>query len=433
MKILSLTAGAAQMYCGSCLRDNTLAAELKREGHDVVLLPLYTPTRTDDANVSDAHIFFGGISIYLENKWPLFRRLPRFFDRIWDSRRALDWASRSQVSTSPKMLGELTVSMLQSDHGPHLREVEKLVEWLAHEPAPDVISLPYTLLLGLARPLRDALKRPLVCFLQGEDLFLEGLPEPYRTQSLDLIRENLQYVDAFLPVSHYYAGFMSTYLGIPDEKMHVVPIGIHLDGFDPSLRIYTNCFTVGYFARVAPEKSLHRLCEAYRYLRKETDFSGATLEVAGYLAPEHSGYLREAERRMKEWNLGQEFQYRGVLDRAQKIDFLRSLDVLSVPSEYHEPKGIYLLEAMAVGTPVIQPNYGAFPEVIGKTGGGVLFDPAVPHSLEDAIYSFWKNRQQARELGKRGAAGVREHYTSQHMARAALAAYSRYAAAPALG
>jgi glycosyltransferase involved in cell wall biosynthesis len=433
MKILSLTAGAAQMYCGSCLRDNTLAAELKRQGHDVVLLPLYTPTRTDDPNVSDARVFFGGISIYLEQRWKLFRRLPRFFDRLWDSRKALEWASRSQVSTSPKLLGELTVSMLQSDHGPHLREVHKLLEWLRHEPAPDVISLPYTLLLGLARPLRQALQRPLVCFLQGEDLFLQGLEEPYRTRSLNLIRQNLQYVDAFLPVSDYYADFMSSYLGIPRSLMHVVPLGIHLDGFDPGLRIYTNCFTVGYFARIAPEKSLHRLCEAYRYLRRETDFNGTTLEAAGYLAPEHAGYLRGVERRMKEWNLAAEFQYRGTLDRAAKIDFLRSLDVLSVPSEYHEPKGIYLLEAMAVGTPVVQPAHGAFPEVIAKTGGGVLFDPAAPRGLENAIYAMWKNRQQARETGKRGAAGVRLHYSAEQMARAALQAYSRCAAGASRG
>jgi hypothetical protein len=53
MKILSLTAGAANMYCGSCLRDNALATELKRQGHDVLLLPMYTPTLTDERNVSE--------------------------------------------------------------------------------------------------------------------------------------------------------------------------------------------------------------------------------------------------------------------------------------------------------------------------------------------------------------------------------------------
>ena len=199
--------------------------------------------------------------------------------------------------------------------------------------------------------------------------------------------------------------------------MHVVPIGINLKGYDPDFRFRTNCFTVGYFARIAPEKSLHLLCEAYRLLRKETEFSGATLEAAGYLPPEHRGYLRDIERRMKEWGLGHEFAYRGALNRARKIEFLRNLSVLSVPSTYAEPKGIYLLEAMACGVPVIQPRKGAFPELIEKTGGGVLFEPDTPQALADAMYALWKDPQRIEELGRRGAAGVAEHHGVAHMAR----------------
>ena len=112
MKILSITAGAAGMYCGSCLRDNALAAELISQGHDVILLPLYTPTLTDEANVSSDKVFFGGISVYLEQKLAMFRNMPRFMDRLWDSRAALKAASRSSIPTSPQWLGELTVSML---------------------------------------------------------------------------------------------------------------------------------------------------------------------------------------------------------------------------------------------------------------------------------------------------------------------------------
>src|SRR6266700_1676909 len=108
MKILAITAGAAGMYCGSCLRDNALAAELISQGHDVILLPLYTPTLTDEPNVSMDKVFFGGISVYLEQKMALFRGTPRFIDRIWDSMPALKAAAKSSIATSPKMLGELT-------------------------------------------------------------------------------------------------------------------------------------------------------------------------------------------------------------------------------------------------------------------------------------------------------------------------------------
>ena len=427
MRILQFTAGAANMYCGTCLRDNALAAELKAQGHDVLLLPLYTPTLTDERNVSERRVFFGGLSIYLQQKSALFRKMPRFVDRLWDSPSVLKRAAQSSIPTSPEMLGELTVSLLKGEHGPLAKELSKLIDWLRAEPPPDVVCLPYTLLIALARPIREALRRPVTCTLQGEELFLEGLVEPYRTQSLDLIRENLPHVDAFLAVSHYCAEFMMEYLRIPRERMYVAPLGINLRGYDIRFKFKTNCFVVGYFARVAPEKSLHLLCEAYRLLRRQTEFSGATLEVAGYLAPEHRGYMRDVERRMKEWGLAQEFQYRGVLTREQKIDLLRCLDVLSVPSAYREPKGIYALEAMAAGVPVVEPRHGAFPELIEKTQGGLLFEPNNVESLAEAILSLWKDRARAEEIGRRGAAGVREHYSAQRMAARALEVYAQVA------
>jgi hypothetical protein len=208
VKILYLTGGAGQMYCGSCLRDNALAAELIARGHDVTLLPIYTPTLTDEPNVSNSKVFFGGISVYLEQYLPLFRKSPRWLDRLWDSTPMLQLASRRSISTSPRMLGELTVSMLKGEDGFQQKEIAKLLDWLKHETAPDLISLPYSLLLGLAKPIKEALGRPNCCTLQGEDLFLEGLHEPYKTEALDLIRENIKYVDAFISVSEYYAEFI---------------------------------------------------------------------------------------------------------------------------------------------------------------------------------------------------------------------------------
>lgn len=427
MKILSLTAGAASMYCGSCLRDNALAAELIAQGHDVILLPLYTPTLTDEANVSDDHVFFGGISVYLQQQSAIFRHTPRFVDKLWDSRFALKWASKSSIPTSPQMLGELTVSILRGEHGHHKKELRKLLDWLVHEPAPDIVNIPYTLLISLAGPIKEALKCPITCALQGEDLFLDGLEEPYRSQSIELIRTNLHHVDAFLPVSDYYAAHMSEYFGIPRDRMHVVPIGINLKGYENDFSFPSNCFTVGYFARIAPEKGLQTLCEAYRWLRKNTEFGGATLEAAGYLPHENRPYLESIQREMKDAGFESEFQYRGALDRHRKIDFLRSMTVLSVPSSYPDPKGIYLLEAMATGVPVVQPRHGAFPEVVEKTGGGLLFEPGRVESLAQTIYTLWKDRARTEALGRAGAAGVREHYSVQRMARRALQVYSNVA------
>lgn len=425
MRILSITAGAASMYCGSCLRDNALAAELMARGHEVLLVPIYTPTLTDEANVSQDRVFFGGISVYLQQHLGLFRRLPPALDRLWDSRLALKLAARRSIPVDPRLLGELTVSMLKGEDGLQRKEVRKLTGWIRTQPPPDVINLPNSLLSALALPLKKAANRPVCCTLQGEDLFLESLPEPYRAAALQFIRENVAHVDAFIAVSDYYADFMRGCLGIPPEKMHVVRLGINLNAYQPRPPRSSDRqpFTIGYFARVCPEKGLHVLAEAYRGLRHSGRLPAARLEAAGYLAPEHQAYLRNIERNMKEWGLAGEFQYRGVLDREGKIAFLRGLDVLSVPSIYAEPKGMYLLEAMACGVPVVQPLRGAFPEILQRTGGGILVAPEDLNGLGDAIVSLFEDRSLAEELGRRGAAGVREHYSVSAMAARTVEVY----------
>jgi glycosyltransferase involved in cell wall biosynthesis len=267
------------------------------------------------------------------------------------------------------------------------------------------------------------LKRPIVCTLQGEDLFLEGLHEPYRTEAKDLIGAKVEHVDAFISVSDYYAEFMPGYLGIPRERINVVPLGINLQGYEMRQRDPEQPYTIGFFARIAPEKGLHVLAEAYRILRAGGSLPNARLEAAGYLAPEHKSYLDDIERKMKKAGLAEEFHYRGAQDRQQKISFLRKLDVLSVPATYDEPKGMFLLEAMACGVPVVQPRRGAFTEIVEKTGSGLLVEPDNPQNLGEGILRLFNDPALAGKLGQSGFEKVREHYSVGHMANRALEVY----------
>ena len=429
MKILAFTAGAARMYCGSCLRDNALAAELKRQGHDVILLPIYTPTRTDEANVSDSRVFMNGITVCLEQQSAFFRKTRWLLDRLWDAPWLMRLAAKSSIAVDPRVLGEMTVSMLRGEDGYQRKDIAKMTTWLAGESKPDIVTLPNCLLSGMAKPIREAVGRPVCCTLQGEDLFLSQLPEPYRRQSWELIRANAAHVDRYAAVSEFAADYWRRELGIPAHRMNVVPLGINLEGYDPGLRVHSDCFTVGYLARVAPEKGLHLLAESYVRLRRETDFGGAVLESAGYLAPEHRGYLRGIEKQMKDAGFAGEFRYHGELDRVRKIEFLRDLDVMSVPCTYDEPKGLSILEAMANGVPVVQPRRGAFPEILQRTGGGILVQPDDAGSLAQAIHGLWKNPERIAELGRNGTQGVRQHYGVAQMAARALEVYRHVASA----
>jgi glycosyltransferase involved in cell wall biosynthesis len=251
--------------------------------------------------------------------------------------------------------------------------------------------------------------------------------EPFKSQSIELIRRQVPDVDLFVSVSEYYTDYMAGYLQIPREKMRTVPLGVNVRDFDARAPLKRDPFTIGYFARVAPEKGLHNLAEAYRIMRHERGLPPSRLRAAGYISNDHRSYLDGIERHLSSHGLGGEFQYGGAVDRAGKARFLQSLDVLSVPSGYHEPKGLYLLEAMASGVPVVEPNHGAFPEILRKTGGGLLSASERPADVADALMDVWRDPARAAQLGSQGADGVRRAYTMAHMTDAMIKVYSEIA------
>ncbi len=423
MNIAFITAGAGGMYCGSCLRDNTLAATLMKKGHDVLLIPTYTPTRTDERNVSLHRVFLGGINVYLQQHFGVFRRTPRIVDRCFDLIPLLRLMGKWGVSVDPSHLGSLTVSMLRGTRGFQRKEIIRFVRFLADEVSPEIVNLPNSLLISLAPAIKEFMKVPICCTLQGEDLFLDGLGEPYRAESLQLIREHSHSVDAFLAVSRFGARQMVGFLGIDSTRIHVVPLGINFDGYSAHDRSGPDPFTIGYLARIAPEKGLHVLGEAYCRLRAHAGLPPSRLRAAGFLAPEHRPYLDEIRKELASNGLSKHFSYHGELTRDKKLDFLRHLSVFSVPGPYADPKGLFLLEAMASGIPVVQPRCGAFTEVVEATGGGILVEPNNPDALAEGIMDLWTNPGKRRELGLLGYQGVRSRYSAEQMTEKALEVY----------
>ncbi len=433
MRILTLTAGAGGMYCGSCIRDNTLAQALARLGHEPILVPLYTPPRTDEPSASRGRrIFFGGVSVFLEQQASFFRGTPWLIDRLWDSRWLLGLVSKLGIPTQPEALGALTVSMLEGRHGRQRKEFDKLLHWLGNEPRPDVVDISYSLLISLAPELRAALGCPICCTLQGEDIFLDHLVEPHRSRALALIQQHARAVDRFIAVSDYYAGHMARYLQIPGAKIDVVPLGITADNYPPQDRDGPEDapFTIGYLGRIAPEKGIHLLADAYHRLRAEGRLERSRLELAGWVGPEHRAYLDGILASARERGLGDAVRYRGVLELEDKVAFLGRLDLFAVPAIYDDPKGLSLLEAMACGTPVVAARRGTYVELIERTGGGALIPPDDIDALTGVLRRLHDDDDARRELGTRAAAATREHYTAEVMARRALDVYQRLADRP---
>ncbi|MCP3957524.1 MAG: glycosyltransferase family 4 protein [bacterium] len=430
MKIAYITAGAAGMYCGTCLHDNTLAATLMERGHEVSLTPTYTPPRTDEVSVVGEHIFFGAINVYLQQKVALFRHTPRFFDSLLDNKRLLGMVSKfASGANDPRMLGEMTLSMLQAEEGRQAKELEKMVEWLEDILQPDIVHLSFSLFAGFARQIKERLGVPVVCSLQGEDLFLSELEEPYLSRVLQTLRERDRDVDAFVAPCRYYAELMSAEHGLPRERVYVARLGIHTEGFrdmersgkaDSEAPVVLGCL-----ARVCPEKGTAQLVEAFRLLCEQPGTERLRLRIAGFLRDRDREFLEEQQRKLAGAGLAGRVDWVGEVDLRGKLDFFSSLDIFSMPTVYREPKGLPVLEAMASGLPVVQPAHGAFPEWIEHTGGGVLVEPLSPQALADGIRELLDDPDKRLRLGRRGRAAVLESFDHDAAADDMLAVYER--------
>jgi glycosyltransferase involved in cell wall biosynthesis len=402
VKIAYLTSGAAGMLCGSCLHDNTLAREMLALGADVQLIPLYTPIRTDEVDVSQKPIFFGGINVYLQQHFPLARHLPRWLTRWLDQPWIIRLASQRSIQISARELGSLTVSMLKGKEGFQGQEVERLADWLSGDLKPDVLIFSNMLTAGCVPAIKEKMSVKVLVTLQGDDIFLQDLVEPYKQQALTEMRRLCQSIDGFLVHSDYYARHMQEILQVGPEKFRVQPLGIdakELSAGAADIALSSNTLslpTIGYLARLAPEKGLHVLADAFVILKQMPGMEQAKLRVAGWLGKQHEEYATKILERLKHETPAGSIDHVGEVSRQGKIDFLRSLDVLSVPTTYREPKGLFVLEALASGVPVVVPDHGAFPEMLRAVGGGELCRPNDPQHLAEVLAEVLRNREQSK-------------------------------------
>ncbi len=428
MKIAYIAAGAGGMYCGTCLHDNTLAAALQRRGHDVALVPTYTPIRTDEPGVSIDRVFFGAVNVYLQQKITAFRSLP-LFDRLLDRPGLLRQAAKLGGSTDPTSLGALTLSVLKGEDGFQARELAKLVDWLRDDFRPEIVHLTNSMFAGFARTLKRELGVPVLCSLQGEDLFLDQLREPWKERVFAVLRERARDVDAFLVNSRWYGDTMAACLDVEPERMRVIPLGVSLDGYEkdsaPGVSGDPGDYrplTIGYLARICPEKGLHVLVEAFRLLTA-SEPGPVRLAVAGWLGERDRSYFKDIQERIAGWGLSGFVEHAGELDRDGKLRFLHGLDILSVPTTYKEPKGLFVLEALASGVPVVEPRHGSFPEMIEATGGGVLVEPGSAEALAEGLRSLLRDPEKRRALGRQGREAVHAEFDDETMANRTLAVY----------
>ena len=423
MRIVQITPGSADtFYCENCLRDSALVTAMQNLGHDVLMVPLYLPVQADKIErISNSPIFFGGINVYLQQKSAFFRKTPRWIDCMFDSPTLLRWVGRRAGMTSARDLAETTISMLRGEQGRQIKELDRLVQWLSvQDNKPDIVCLSNILLVGLAKRIKESLGVAVVCLLQDEDEFVDGLPLPYAQQAWEILAERSSDVDVFIAVSKYYADVMQQKLGLEAERVHVVYIGISLDGYEP--RPFATGLagpdvpTVGYLSRMCFDKGLDMLMEAFIMLKRNEKLQNARLRIAGGKRGDDEAYVNRIRQKLICCGLIDDVEFLPDFDRDAKLAFLQTISVLSVPEKRPAAYGLYVLEALAAAVPVAQPASGAFPELLEMTGGGVLFEPNSPTALATALEPLLLDPNYARRLGKQGRDTVFEKFDVEQTA-----------------
>ena len=417
------------MYCGNCFRDNALVAALRKKGHSALMIPLYLPMTLDEEDQTEGtRIFFNGINVYLEQQSSFFREAPDWVHKITGSPALLNLAAGRAAKTRASDVGALTLSMMRGEEGNQAREIEQLIAFLKTQPKPDIICLSNALLVGMVRRLKQELGVPIACVLQGEDTFLDALPEIHRDITWRTLAERAREIDLFIPPTNYFGNLMADRLGIPVDRIRVISNGINTGGFvqSPISRPNTpapNPPVLGFFARMCKEKGLDTLVEAFIILKERNRVKNLKLKIGGGCGPSDQPFVNGLRDRLRAKVFHHDVEFNPNVTREEKLSFFSSLSVFSVPALYGEAFGLYVIEAFACGVPVVQPRHAAFPELIESSGGGLICEPHNPKALADSLEQVLLNPEQARSLGAAGFKAVQERFNAEQMAAETLQAF----------
>jgi glycosyltransferase involved in cell wall biosynthesis len=425
MKIIHIIPGSGgSFYCGNCLRDSKYFDALRKMGHDVVKFPMYLPLFSDESDMNNIPVFYGAVSIYLKQLFPVFRKAPVWFDKLLNSKPMLKLAASQAGSTRAKGLEEMTISMLLGEKGKQNEELERMTDWMKDHFKPDVVHLSNALLLGLAKNIKEKLNVPVVCTLQDEDVWVDIMSAQNRKIVWDLMAQNSVYVDRFISVSHYFAGVAAEKMGISPEKITSIYIGV-----DPSDYQYRNSGekerTIGYISRMCYENGLDILTDAFILLKKQPGFDDIKLIITGGQTGDDKVYLKKIRKKLDKNNLLHAVNFHKDFEGDGRMAFFEKASVISVPVRNGEAFGIYIAESLSSGIPVVQPALGAFPEVLALAGGGIIYGENTPEALSSALKHLFDNPARLRQLSEEGRKGAEQHLNINNLAKDLIDTYKQ--------
>lgn len=427
MKIAYLITGSGgSFYCGNCYRDMLYVRAIRKvPGIDARAIPLYLPpdNTTMKEDGFDNHVFFGAISMYLREKVGFLRNMPAFFDKFLDSSLFLKLAARQAGTTSSEGFEELTLNMIEGDNAFRKAEVDRLVRYITREGKPDIVHISNALILGIARQIKKRMKVKIICSILNEDDWIDDMSEPFRSKAWDLIAREAEHVDSFITPSRYYRDFFMGRTGVRGDNINIVPLG-----FDPESDEIPASGplkgAIGYFSRVNEHNGFDKLVDAFIELKKHNTFQDLTLNVCGGYTGIDKPFLAAQIKKIRHAGLAKSIRIYPEFQGEAKIRFFNDVDVISVPVRKHDGYGLYLLEANASGVPVVQPATGSFPEIVEKTGGGIIYTPDTVDKLTESLKNLLSNKELMLHLREEGIKNVRQEFSIDKMSEGLANVYS---------
>jgi len=425
MKIVHIVPGfGGTFYCGNCLRDSGVVASLKKAGHDAITLPMYLPLTMNGKANDDIPVFYGAVNIYLK-QYPVFRHMPKWFEKMMNSSAVLRFAAKKSGSTRASGLEDLTESMLLGEKGHQSEELQQLVDFLKYHEKPDVVHISNALLLGLAKKVRDEVNVPVICSLQDEDVWVDAMHEDHRGKIWQLLAEKAKDVDAFIAVSDFFAGVMQKRMAIPDHKLHVLHVGVNPMAYTYS-KPAADPQAIGFLSRMNDENGFEILIDAFIRLKENPAFRNLKLKATGGMTGDDTRFINHQLQKLKQKDIIRDFEILPDFTPAALRDFFKSISVLSVPVLKGEAFGLYQLEALASGVPIVQPELGAFPEIIKVTGGGVTFNPNTSGALADTLAEVLSDTATLEKMSLSGRKAVEEHFDCSKLSEQMVKIYATF-------
>ncbi len=389
-------------------------------------IPMYLPLFADEHDISDIPIFYGAISTYLKQMYPVFRKAPKWFDNLLNSKPMMKLAASMAGSTRASGLEDMTISMLLGEQGKQKDELEHMVNWIAENCKPDVIHLSNALLLGLAKRLKEKVGVPVVCSLQDEDVWVDAVHPSFREKIWKLMHDRAGDVDALVSVSSFFAAKMKDSMDLPNEKVHTIHLGVEVSDYT-YLSTKEKERNVGYVSRMCYENGFDIVVDAFIELKKKPGFDDVKLIATGGFTGDDSNFIKEQKHKIKENGLTAFFEIMPDFEGKAIHEFFKKVSLVSVPVRIGEAFGIYLLESMASGVPVVQPALGAFPEIIELSGGGMTYMPNSSGKLSETWAGLLSDSKELERLSYAGYEGTTARFNIHSHAIEIIDLYQRLA------